>query len=201
MVFRIAAWTLSLGLLAPAAWAQPSTPSGDESARTMPEVRGRISWVNHDAQVTRIDHQAGLIGFEDGRLYRVTPDTSIFIDNQPVTIKELRPGQSVVISSGQPMALREGQYVAGEAGPSDAAGSSPAAGVTSGMRHTLHGRVEDIDSDGTVQIETGSDAFGKDSLKIRLSPEVVRQLRKGDPVQLDVTLGAGGAPAASPRTQ
>jgi hypothetical protein len=197
MVFRIAAWTLSLGLLATAAWAQPSTPSGDESARMMPEVRGRISWVNHDAQVTRIDHQAGLIGFEDGRLYRVTPDTSIFIDNQPVTIRELRPGQSVVIRSGQPMALREGQYTAGEAGPS----SSPAAGVTSGMRHTLHGRVEDIDSDGTVQIETGSDAFGKDSLKIRLSPEVVRQLRKGDPVQLDVTLGAGDAPAASPRTQ
>jgi hypothetical protein len=197
MVFRIAAWTLSLGLLATAALAQPSTPSGDESARTMPEVRGRISWVNHDAQVTRIDHQAGLVGFEDGRLFRVTPDTSIFIDNQPVTIKELRPGQSVLIRSGQPMALREGQYVAGEADP----GSSPAAGVTSGLRHTLYGRVEDIDSDGTVQIETGSDAFGKDSLKIRLSPEVVRQLRKGDPVQLDVTLGAGDAPAASPRTQ
>jgi hypothetical protein len=194
MVFRIAAWTLSLGLLATAAWAQPSTPSGDESARMMPEVRGRISWVNYDAQVTRIDHQAGLVGFEDGRLFRVTPDTSIFIDNQPVTIKELRPGQSVVIRSGQAMALREGQW---EAGPGDA----PAAGVTSGLRHTLYGRVEDIDSDGTVQIETGSDAFGKDSLKIRLSPEGVRQLRKGDPVQLDVTLGAGAAPATSPRTQ
>jgi hypothetical protein len=199
MLLRIPAWTLSLGLLATAAWAQPSTPSGDESARMMPEVRGRIAWVDHRSEVTRIDHQARLIGFEDGRVYRVTPDTAIFMDNQPVTIKELRPGQSVVIQSGQAVGLREGQYAAGEAGPSDAAGYPPAGDQTSGLRHTLYGRVEDIDMDGTVQIETGSDTFGKDSLKIRLSPEVARQLRKGDPVQLEVTLGAGAAPAAAPR--
>jgi hypothetical protein len=201
MLLRIPAWTLSLGLLATAAWAQPATPSGDESARMMPEVRGRIVWVNRDAQLTRIDHQFGVIGFEDGRMYRVTPDTVIFMDNQPVSIKELRPGQSVVIRSGQALGLREGQYAAGEAGPSDAAGSSAAADPTSGLRHTLYGRVEDLDADGTVQIQTGSDAFGKDTLKIRLSPEVAKQLHKGDPVQLDVTIGAWATPATSPRTR
>jgi hypothetical protein len=194
MLHRIAVWTLSVGALATAAWAQPLTPSGDESARTMPELRGRID---------RVDTGAQVVGLEDGRLYRVAPSTVVYADNQPVTLKELRPGQTVVIRSGEALALRDGQYVVVDPGATGAGrvtafSQSDEAG---GLRHTLYGRVEDIDNDGTVQIETGSDAFGKDSLKIRLSPDVARQLRKGDPVQLEVMLGPQAPPAASPRTR
>ena len=36
--------------------------------------------------VTRIDQPAHVIIFEDGRMYRVVPNTAVLVDNQPMTI-------------------------------------------------------------------------------------------------------------------
>jgi hypothetical protein len=204
MTSRIAVLTLSLGFLATPAWAQLSTPSLDESTRSMPEERGRIERMDRQALLTRIDHRGQVIGFEDGRMYRVTPGTSIFVDNQPVTIKELRPGQAVVIRAGEALNLSAQQsdgMTYGAAGGAGFAAGDMTAGPGGGLRQTIYGRVRDTDNDGTVQIEVGEDTFGKDSLKIRMSPEQARQLRKGDTVQIDVTLGAATSPATSPRTR
>src|SRR5713226_7796196 len=61
--------------------------------------------------VTRIDQPAQVIVFEDGRMYRVVPNTVVLYDNQPMTYTTVRPGTRVVVRSGQPVTFREGQYV------------------------------------------------------------------------------------------
>ena len=61
--------------------------------------------------VTRIDQPAQVIVFEDGRMYRVVPNTVVLYDNQPVTYTTLRPGTRIVVRGGQPVAFREGQYI------------------------------------------------------------------------------------------
>ena len=50
--------------------------------------------------VTRIDQPAQVIVFEDGRMYRVAPNTVLLYDNQPVMYTTLRPGTRVVVRGG-----------------------------------------------------------------------------------------------------
>jgi len=70
----------------------------------------------------------------------------------------------------------------------------PAAAVTAGVRQTIYGKVENVDRDGTVKVAVDNDTF-----KVKLSRDMVRQLREGDRVQLDMTIVPAGTPAASPR--
>jgi hypothetical protein len=61
--------------------------------------------------VTRIDQPAQVIVFQDGRMYRVVPNTVVLVDNQPMMYTTLPPGARVVVRGGQPVTFREGQYV------------------------------------------------------------------------------------------
>ena len=153
-------------------------------------------------QIVRVEPEHHVLVLSNGQMYRVTTGTTVLMNNQPVTLCGLRPGQSVVIRSGEPVALQNGQYVvigapAVAQAPAPAPNvivAPPATAVPAGVRQTMYGKVEDIDSNGTVKVAVDGDSF-----KVRLSRDMVRQLREGDRVQLDMTIVPAGTPAASPR--
>jgi hypothetical protein len=168
---------------------------GDAAAQTI-DVSGRVH---------RIEPEQHVVVLSDGRMYRVTPNTVIHVDRRPVTLSALAPGQTVTILSGEAVALQNGQYVVVTPG-STATGASPGtpsvvipppATVTPlGVRQTLYGRVKDVDNDGTVKIDTGRDSF-----EVKMTRDLVRQIREGDTVQLDLSVIPAGTPAAAPRSR
>jgi hypothetical protein len=154
-------------------------------------------------QIVRIEPEHHVLVLSNGQMYRVTTGTTVLMNNQPVTLGGLRPGQSVVIRSGEPVTLQNGQYVVvsspavAQTPPAPAPNvivAPPASALPAGVRQTMYGKVEDIDSDGTVKVAVDGDSF-----EVRLSRDMVRQLREGDRVQLDMTIVPAGTPAASPR--
>lgn len=160
--------------------------------------------------IVRLDPQSKVVMFDDGRMYRVTPNTVLVVENQPAPFTALMPGQRLVIQSGEAVTLRGGQYVAaGPAGSVVAPGavvtpappatvvtqvSPPAMAVPVGVRQTIYGTVSDVERNGEVKIKTERDSF-----EIKLAPEALRQVKKGDRVTLDLTIAPPGSPAASPR--
>ena len=151
--------------------------------------------------VVRIDPQSKVVILDDGRMYRVTPDTVLVVDNQRAPLTALAPGQRVVIQSGEVVALQNGQYVAVRApavvAPAPAVvaqAPASASAVPIGLKQTFYGTVTDVDKDGEVKIKTQRDSF-----EIRVGPEALRQIKKGDSVTLDLTIAPPGTPAASPR--
>jgi hypothetical protein len=151
--------------------------------------------------VVRIDPQSRVVILDDGRMYRVTPDTVLVVDNQRAPFTALSPGQRVVIQSGEVVALQNGQYVAVRAPavvtPAPAVvAQAPASAVPIGLKQTFYGTVTDVDKDGEVKIKTQRDSF-----EIKVGPEALRQIKKGDSVTLDLTIAPPGTPAASPATR
>ena len=113
--------------------------------------------------VTRVDPQSRVVVLEDGRMYRVTADTVLVVDNQTAQVTSLAPGQRVMIHSGEVVALRNGQYVAVDPasrviaqGPTVIT-PAPATAVPVGVRQTIRGTVADVDSNGEVKIKTDRD--------------------------------------------
>jgi hypothetical protein len=51
--------------------------------------------------VARIDPQGNVIVLEDGRMFRITPGTTVFVNDQPAARAALSPGVPVVIRSGE----------------------------------------------------------------------------------------------------
>jgi len=152
--------------------------------------------------VVRIDPQSKVVILDDGRMYRVTDNTVLVVDNQRAPFTALSPGQRVVIQSGEVVALRGGQYVAVSPPPAVVAQAptvvtpAPATAVPMGLRQTFYGTVTDVNKDGDVKIKTQRDSF-----EIKVGPEALRQIKKGDAVTLDLTIAPPGAPAASPPTR
>ena len=154
--------------------------------------------------VIRIDPQSSVVVLDDGRMYRVTPNTTVFVDNRPTQFTMLRPGERVTVRYGEPVIYREGRYVALQTPPPAAVPAPPTvvtqtpaypAAVTSapiGVRQTLYGQITDVDRDGTVKVKTDRDSF-----EARVSPEAVRHVRKGDNVVIDLTISSPGQ--GSPR--
>ena len=160
------------------------------------EVIGRID---------RIEPEQRVVILSDGRMYRLTPDTVVYVDRRPVALSTLAPGQTVMIRSGQAVALQNGQYLVvspGQTVTRAAPGGTsvvitpPATATPAGVRQTIYARIKDVDEDGTVKIDTGQDSF-----KLKMSRDLVRQIREGDTVQLDMTVVPAGTPAASPTTR
>jgi preprotein translocase subunit YajC len=163
-----------------------------------------------EGTIVRIDPQSRVVMLEDGRMYRVTPSTVLVVDNRPAQIATLQPGQRVVIQSGEVVALRDGQYVAvtpapgavtqapptviTQAPPPAVVTQAPATAVPVGVRQTIHGRLAEVERNGEVKIRTDDDTF-----EVKLNPDVMRHLKKGDTVTIDLTFSPAGAPAASPR--
>ena len=151
--------------------------------------------------VVRIDPQSSVVMLEDGRMYRVTQSTVFMVDNRPTGFTTLRPGDRVVIQSAEPVVYREGRYVVAAPGavitqvppppPPPASGVVPAP-VPLGVRQTIYGVVTDVDRDGKIKVKTQNDSF-----ETRVSPDALRQIKKGDNVVIDMTISPPGA--ASPR--
>ena len=153
--------------------------------------------------VVRIDPQSKVVVLDDGRMYRVTQNTVLVVDNQPATITALAPGQRVMIQSGEVVALRGGQYIAVSPStavvapaPPPVVAQAPAMAVPVGVRQTIYGTITDVDRSGEVKIKTQRDSF-----EIKVAPEALRQIKKGDNVTLDLTITPLGAPSASPATR
>jgi hypothetical protein len=158
--------------------------------------------------VVRIDPQSRVVILDDGRMYRVTPNTVLLVDNQRAQLTTLAPGQRVVIQSGEVVALQNGQYVTTQgatvvtpaptvvAPAPTVVAQAPASAVPVGLKQTFYGTVTDVDKDGEVKIKTQ-----KDSFEIKVGPEALRQVKKGDAVTLDLTIAPPGTPAASPATR
>jgi hypothetical protein len=158
--------------------------------------------------VVRIDPQSQVVILDDGRMYRVTPNTVLLVDNQRAQFTTLAPGQRVMIQAGEVVALQNGQYVTLRApavvtpapavvAPAPAVvAQAPATAVPVGLKQTFHGTVTDVDKNGEVKIKTQQDSF-----EIKVGPEALRQVKKGDAVTLDLTIAPPGTPAASPATR
>jgi hypothetical protein len=52
-----------------------------------------------------------VIVLEEGRMFRLTGDNVVLVDNQPVMIDTLQPGTQVVIRSAEPVMLQDGTSV------------------------------------------------------------------------------------------
>jgi hypothetical protein len=57
------------------------------------------------------------------------------------------------------------------------------------VKATIHGTVTDVDRDGEVKVKTE-----KGSFEMRLTPEAVRRIRKGDAVVIDTSFAPPGTP-------
>jgi preprotein translocase subunit YajC len=155
---RIAVLVLVLGL------AVTSTAIG--------QVVGDVS-----GRVLRVDPMAQVVILDNNQTFRVTPNTVLLVDNRPVSLGALQPGQTVVVRSGETVTVTPSS-------PPPAAGSTvvvapPAAPAA--PHQTTYGRVTDVDS-GEVKIQTDKDKF-----EVRVPREVAAQIRKGDTVRLDLT--------------
>ena len=65
----------------------------------------------YSGTVLRIDPGAGVVVFQDGRMFQTTADTVIIYNNQRTTLHALNQGVPVTVYSAQPVAIRDGRYV------------------------------------------------------------------------------------------
>jgi hypothetical protein len=80
--------------------------------------------------VTRIDQPARVIIFDDGRMYRVMPNTMLMVDDRPMVYTTLEPGARVAVRAGQPVTFRDGQYVVVTSGAAFPASTTTVTTVT-----------------------------------------------------------------------
>lgn len=137
--------------------------------------------VDASGRVVRVDPGAQVIFLDSSQAFRVTPNTVLLVDNRPVTLGTVQPGQTVVIRSGEAMAVvPSSPPVAGQAPPTTTVIAAPSA--SPGLaQQTIYGRIDDVDS-GKVKVKTAEDDFS-----VKVPREVAAQLRKGDSVRLDLT--------------
>jgi len=142
-------------------------------AQTAVDVTGRV---------VRVDPGAQLIILDNNQAFRVTPNTVLLVDNRPVTLGTVQPGQAVVIRSGEAVAVVPSAPapVAAQAPSTTTVITSPSA--SPGLsQQTIYGQITEVDS-GKVKVKTADDDFN-----VKVPREVAAQLRKGDTVRLDVT--------------
>lgn len=138
--------------------------------------------VDVSGRVLRVDPGAQIIILDNNQVVRVTPSTTLLVNNQPVTLPAVQPGQAVVIRSGEAVAVAAAPPppVAAQA-PGTAVVVAPPAGSAALAQQTIYGRVSDVDR-GEIKIKTDSDSF-----EVKVPREVAAQVRKGDTVRVDLT--------------
>jgi hypothetical protein len=166
-----------------------------------------------EGTVTRVDTGQRVIVLDNGRMYQVPADSTVYVNGQPVVWSTVRPGSYVTLTNGQLVELRDGRYAVvqtpgatiapGTAVVTPAPGTAvvtPAPGTVvatpsaaSAWRQTIYGRVTDVDRDGEITVKTSD---GK--LEVRVPPSAASSIRKGDSVQLDVMFSPT-SPSALPR--
>jgi len=110
---------------------QGGDPRGEARAAQQATTSQRIVEDPVTGRIARVDADARVVIFEDSRMFRLTEDGAVLVENRPVQFDTLRPGAYVTLRSAQPVQLRDGQYVVVQ--PMPAAGVSvtpPATGTT-----------------------------------------------------------------------
>jgi hypothetical protein len=151
---------------------------------TAPGTATTVTTSPYSGTVVRVDEQQRVLVFDDGKMWQTGGDSMVLVDGQPRVIGTIQPGSKVTVNNGYPVDYRDGRYV--QLTPGTAA---PAAGV----RQTVWGQVTDVDRNGEIRIKTD-----KGSFEVRMPPSSLGSIKKGDAVQLDITI-APTSPAASPR--
>src|SRR6058998_850493 len=134
-------------------------------------------------RVMRVDPGTQVIVLDNNQAFRVTPNTMLIVNGQPVAIGSLQPGQSVIIRSGEAVAMTPST-----AAPATVQPSQPGSTVvvtqqpaSVGPQQTLYGRVTDVDR-REIRIKSDNGSF-----EVKLPRDVTSQVRKGDNVRVDLT--------------
>jgi hypothetical protein len=127
-----------------------------------------------EGTVGRVDAPQQVIVLDDGRMYQVTGGNTVLVNGQPVVISSVQPGARVMLNQPTVVEYRDGRYYTVAAAP---VAVVPAPGV----RQTIYGRVTDVDRDGEIRVRTDRGSF-----EMRLPSNT--GIRKGDAVQMDVTI-------------
>lgn len=135
--------------------------------------------IDATGRVLRVDPGAQLIILDNNQAFRVTPNTVLTVDNRPVNLGTLQPGQSVIIRSGEAVTLAPAGTNTAQA-PSTVVVAQPPTRPALPSQ-TIYGRIDDVET-GEIKVKTDSDTF-----KLKVPREVAAQLRKGDSVRLDMT--------------
>jgi preprotein translocase subunit YajC len=135
-------------------------------------------------RVVRVDPGTQIILLDNNQAVRVTPNTVMLLNNQPVPLGAIQPGQVLVIRSGEAVALAPAAPAVPQAAGNTVVITPPAASPSTGValgQQTVYGRVTDVDR-GEVKIKTDNDRF-----EVKVPRELAAQVRKGDTVRLDLT--------------
>ena len=129
-------------------------------------------------RVLRVDPSTQLVILDNNQVFRVTPNTVLMVDNRPVSLGALQPGQTVVIRSGETLTAAP---VASAPTSGNTVVVAPAPAAPAAPHQTTFGHVTDVGS-GEVKIKTDEDKF-----EVKVPREVAAQVRKGDTVRMDLT--------------
>ncbi len=139
-------------------------------------------------RVMRVDPGTQVIVLDNNQAFRVTPNTMLIVNGQPVAIGSLQPGQSVVIRSGEAVAMtpsisapvtQPGVTVQPAQPGSTVVVTQQPASV--GAQQTLYGRVTDVDR-REIRIKSDNGSF-----EVKVPRELAGQVRRGDNVRVDLT--------------
>jgi hypothetical protein len=135
--------------------------------------------IDASGRVLRVDPGSQVIILDNNQAFRVTPNTVLMVDNQPVNLGTLQPGQSVIIRSGEAVTVAPAGTTTAQAPRSTVVVAPPTRQAL--PNQTIYGRVTDVDT-GEIKIKTDADTF-----KLKVPREVAAQLRQGDAVRLDLS--------------
>jgi hypothetical protein len=140
--------------------------------------------IDATGRVLRVDPGTQVIVLDNNQAFRVGPNTILMVDNRPVTLGAVQPGQAVIIRSGEAVTLAPAGTqgtVTAQAPPRSTVVVAPPATRQALPNQTLYGRVTDVET-GEIKIKTDADTF-----KLKVPREVAAQLRQGDAVRLDLS--------------
>jgi hypothetical protein len=133
--------------------------------------------IDANGRVLRVDPNSQLVILDNNQAIRVGPNTVLMVDNRPVTLSNLQPGQAVVIRAGESVAVMPSTQAPAPGGT--VVVQAPTAGKP--VQQTLYGHVTKVDG-GEIKIKTDNDSFD-----VKVPRELAAQLRKGDTVRMDLT--------------
>jgi hypothetical protein len=152
-----------------------------------------------EGEVVRVDPAQRVLVLNNGQMYQVPADSVVYVNGQPVAWTTVQPGTRVAVPQGQLVELRDGRYMIVQPGtvvtpvPGTVVTAPPGAVVAApGVRHTLYGRVTDVDRK-EIRVRTADESF-----EIKMNDPKASGIRKGDTVQIDMTFSPT-SPSALPR--
>ena len=211
----------ALCLVAVAGLAGCGTTTYGRTSEELPSHR--MTGMEPSGTVTRVDEGQQVVVLDNGQMYRVVGSDAVYVDGRPVAIRTVRPGNRVTIVNGTPVVYQNGQYVVMQQAPSTGAvapggvlttpppaavvtspppavvtspgttvvTAPPAAAVAAPGTLRMTGRVTDVDRrEIKVKLDNGE--------SFEFKPPAGMVFRKGDPVTIDMSIGAG-SPSALPR--